>query len=94
MRSGGFILRFVLIAVGLDVVLVQEEVMRCDLAGDGDTLGLGASDHVDGACGGEMLDMHVAAREARKLDVAGDLAFPRLRQANPPGPGASRRRPR
>ena len=49
--------------------------MRRDLAGHGNTLGLGTGDHVDGARRGEMLDVHMAARETCELDVAGDLGF-------------------
>lgn len=81
------------VIVCLDVIFVEEEVVGRYLAGDGNTLGLCTSDHVDSARRGEMLDVDVATREARKLDIAHDLRFLACGR-QPARPGVSRRHPR
>ncbi len=54
-------------------LLGEEEVVRRDLAGDGQALRLGGAHELQAARGGDVLDVELAAGEARNGDVAGDL---------------------
>ena len=56
-----------------DVVLAQEQVVRGDLAGDGQAVGLGGADEVEALARGDVADVQRAVGKAHELDVAVDL---------------------
>ena len=56
-----------------DVVLAEEQVVRRDLAGHGQPLGLGGAHELEALLGGDVGDVQRAAGHAAELDVAVDL---------------------
>ncbi len=48
-------------------------MVRADLGGDGQALGLGGTDELGAASRGDVADVQRAARETTQVDVAGDL---------------------
>ena len=77
-----------------DVVLAQEQVVRGDLAGDGQAVGLGGAHQVKTLAGGDVADVQRALGEADELDVAVDLRAPRPAPASRTYPDAWMRGPR
>ena len=65
----------------VDVILVQEQVVRGDLARDGQPLGLCCPHQVQALLGGDVRDVQRAAGESAELDVAVDLEL--LAQGRP-----------
>ena len=58
-----------------DVIFGKEQVVRRDLAGNLDAIGLGTADDLDAVCRSKMLDVDRTTREPAELDVAMDLDF-------------------
>ena len=63
-----------------DGILGEEHVVRGGLAGNGQTLGLSGANHIEAACGGDVLDVQLGAGEFREHDIAGDLQLLALRR--------------